>query len=105
MTIAGPKSFVGKGIAMVTGDHSDPYGRLGGFAEAARPLLADIFRGERAVFEDFARCVQDGRFPRAEADPACAGPRFALTNNATLLTRNRRDFDRIPGLKVEDWTR
>lgn len=30
---------------------------------------------------------------------------IALTNEATLLTRNVRDFQKIPGLKVEDWTK
>ncbi|WP_395093979.1 type II toxin-antitoxin system VapC family toxin [Armatimonas sp.] len=30
---------------------------------------------------------------------------IALANNATLLTRNQRDFERIPGLTFEDWTR
>ncbi|HZZ79499.1 MAG TPA: type II toxin-antitoxin system VapC family toxin [Gemmataceae bacterium] len=30
---------------------------------------------------------------------------IVLANDATLLTRNLRDFQRIPGLKVEDWSR
>lgn len=29
---------------------------------------------------------------------------IVLANTATLLSRNRRDFDKISGLKVEDWT-
>jgi tRNA(fMet)-specific endonuclease VapC len=29
---------------------------------------------------------------------------IALTNNLTVLTRNRNDFGRIPGLKIEDWS-
>ncbi|MGH9769430.1 MAG: type II toxin-antitoxin system VapC family toxin [Blastocatellia bacterium] len=29
---------------------------------------------------------------------------IALTNNATLLSRNLKDFGKIPGLKVEDWS-
>jgi tRNA(fMet)-specific endonuclease VapC len=29
---------------------------------------------------------------------------IALANDATLLSRNLRDFSRIPGLDVEDWT-
>ena len=28
---------------------------------------------------------------------------IALANNATLLTRNTNDFNRIPGLIIEDW--
>ena len=29
---------------------------------------------------------------------------IALTHNATVLTRNLRDFEKVPGLKVEDWS-
>ena len=28
---------------------------------------------------------------------------ITLAHDATLLTRNTRDFDRIPGLKIENW--
>lgn len=28
---------------------------------------------------------------------------IALANNSTLLSRNLRDFQRVPGLRVEDW--
>jgi tRNA(fMet)-specific endonuclease VapC len=29
---------------------------------------------------------------------------IALVRDATVLTRNSRDFGRVPGLRIEDWT-
>jgi len=29
---------------------------------------------------------------------------IALANNATLLSRNIKDFSKVPNLKVEDWS-
>ena len=39
--------------------------------------------------------------PMGAIDYQIAG--IALAQRATLVTRNKKEFDRVPGLKVEDW--
>jgi tRNA(fMet)-specific endonuclease VapC len=50
-------------------------------------------------FEDLRR--QKVRVPTMDLRIACV----TLVNNATLLTRNVRDFRQVPGLVFEDWSR
>jgi tRNA(fMet)-specific endonuclease VapC len=64
--------------------------------------MFDVLPFTRAAqdrFEDFRR--QRIRVPTMDLRIACV----ALVNNATLLTRNVRDFRQIPGLTFEDWAR
>jgi tRNA(fMet)-specific endonuclease VapC len=30
---------------------------------------------------------------------------IALTTDSIVITRNKRDFSRVPGLQIEDWSR
>jgi tRNA(fMet)-specific endonuclease VapC len=39
--------------------------------------------------------------PIGNIDTLIAG--IALANNLTLITRNTREFERVPGLRVENW--
>lgn len=49
-------------------------------------------------------------FDRLKQSRVCIGTMdlkiaaIALTHDATVLTRNLKDFNRVPGLRVEDWT-
>ena len=66
-------------------------------AFAAAPVLA---------FDNHASAIFDGligsRLRIATMDLRIAS--IALCHGLTLLTRNSRDFRRVPGLVIEDWT-
>jgi tRNA(fMet)-specific endonuclease VapC len=76
------------------------------------------YRRLHALFRDFEQRVvldfDDAAFERytdlkarkvriATMDMRIAA--ICLANDATLLTRNVRDFEKVPALKIEDWTR
>ena len=48
------------------------------------------------------KCLQQQRIRIGTMDLKIAA--IALANNATLLSRNLKDFSKVPGLKVEDWS-
>ena len=51
--------------------------------------------------EEFQR-LRQARIPVGTMDLKIAA--IALASGATLLSRNRVDFEKVPGLTVEDWT-
>ncbi|MFN0145400.1 MAG: PIN domain-containing protein [Dehalococcoidia bacterium] len=55
------------------------------------------------VFGDLKASLEQQGQRLADADLLIAA--ICLANNATLVTGNRRHFDRVPGLVLEDWIR
>jgi tRNA(fMet)-specific endonuclease VapC len=56
---------------------------------------------EDSAIQSFRR-LQEDRVRIATTDLKIAA--ISVANNATLLSRNMQDFQRVPGLRVEDWT-
>lgn len=76
------------------------------------------YRRLHELLEDFkGRTVVDYDEPAAEVCQQLVKPRIrigtmdlriaaiVLVNDATLLSRNLKDFGKVPGLRVEDWTK
>jgi len=66
------------------------------------PVLAPDLASARLFGEVKARLANVGH-PVADADLFIAA--ITLSRGATLVTGNRRHYERIPGLVVEDWLR
>ncbi|MGA2798923.1 MAG: hypothetical protein ABSE63_15195 [Thermoguttaceae bacterium] len=60
----------------------------------------DIARWSEQAANEFTRLRKE-RIRIGTQDLKIAS--LALVNNALLLSANLRDFDRVPGLHVEDW--
>ena len=98
--------------------HEQVLGANAYIAQACSP--ADLIDGYRLLIQihrDYAAAVVVP-FDQPAADTLtrliAAGVRIkamdlriaavALANDLTLLTRNRRDFAKVPGLRLDDWT-
>lgn len=87
-----------------------------GARKAERPALyrraVKLLRGVRILDFDRQAAEQYGdlrasleREGRRLADPDLRIAAITTIHRATLISANRRHFDRVPGLTVEDWVR
>lgn len=78
----------------------EAYGRLSGFVRMLKAVPTVAFDAGAAVhFRGLRKTLRR----LAAMDLKIAA--IALSHDATLLTRNKRDFGQVPGLKHQDWTR
>ena len=77
----------------------DAYRRLKEFLD--RYMKITVLEFDEAAAEEFNRLKQS-RLRIGTMDLKIAT--IALAWSATLLSRNLRDFNRLTGLRVEDWT-
>lgn len=76
--------------------------RIGGSRELLdRYLKITVLEFDNAAAAEFER-LQRLRLRVGTMDLKIAA--IALAHQATVLTRNRKDFDQMPNLRVEDWT-
>lgn len=61
----------------------------------------DVVGFDEAALREFKR-LQQRRLRLGTMDLKIAA--IALSHNATLLSRNLKDFSKVPGLQVEDWS-
>ena len=81
----------------------DQYHRLFVALELFKSL--PILEFDRAAFNQYEELLvqnSDLRRKRLQKDIRIAA--IALSQDAIVVTRNRRDFEQVPGLKIEDWS-
>jgi tRNA(fMet)-specific endonuclease VapC len=79
--------------------------QIDGYRKLRRHL--DVYRPIRVLDFDQGAAIEFQRLNKARLRIGTMDLRIAaiaLAHDATLLTRNLRDFSKIEGLKVEDWT-
>jgi tRNA(fMet)-specific endonuclease VapC len=74
------------------------YGRLSRFVDLLGQIA--VFPFDARAADEFERLRQQ-KLRIGTMDLKIAA--IALANNALLLTANRRDFARVPGLRIENW--
>ena len=70
-------------------------------------IQLDIFCGLTILLFDELAAVEFTRLKRIVPRLGTMDLKIAaivVASDATLLSRNHRDFDKVPGLKIEDWT-
>jgi tRNA(fMet)-specific endonuclease VapC len=84
--------------------HADPHAQIPAYARLKRRL--EFYAGwivlpwEEGSAQSFANCRrQHVRIGSMDLKIAC----IALLHDATLLTRNAKDFAQVPGLRIENW--
>jgi tRNA(fMet)-specific endonuclease VapC len=84
--------------AKTVAEQVEAYRKLEGHLEHFKRLIVRGFTQSAAVeFQRLRKIVRIGTMDlRIGA--------IALTYDATVLTRNLRDFQKVPGLRVEDWS-
>jgi tRNA(fMet)-specific endonuclease VapC len=86
--------------AISVGQQVDAYGRLRRHVENYKAVtLLDFDAKSATAFQHLLKT----RVRIGTMDLKIAA--IALTNSATLLSRNLSDFEKVPGRLVEDWTR
>ena len=85
--------------ARTTAQQVEAYRRLERHIELYRPVQVLGFDGRAGT--EFER-LRAARIRAGAMDLKIAA--IALTHNATVLTRNLKDFSLVPDLDVEDWT-
>lgn len=90
-------AFIAK--AKTITDQIKAYERLAIHADVYRKvMILDFDVSAATIF----RHLKEARLGVGPQDLKIAA--IALVHGATLLSRNLKDFDKVPGLRVEDWT-
>jgi tRNA(fMet)-specific endonuclease VapC len=96
-------------LARINATSTRPFEQVREFESLGR--LLDFYAswtGRILPFDQAAAAVLSGFSPKLIRQIGARDSRIAaiaLANNATLLSANLRDFQQVPGLRVEDWLR